>query len=62
MRIGLPRARGAAPRAGRRSAAAEEAMLDITLSPEAVAKLRGLLDEEDGDAVLRVREVKVGGG
>ena len=38
-------------------------MLNITLSPEAVAKLQGLLAEEDnGDAVLRLREVKVGGG
>lgn len=38
-------------------------MLDITLSPEAVEKLQGLLNEEDSDdAVLRIREVKVGAG
>ncbi len=38
-------------------------MLNITLSPEAAAKLQGLLKEEDGeDAVLRIREVKVGSG
>ena len=38
-------------------------MLNITLSPEAVAKLQGLLKEEDNeDAVLRIREVKVGSG
>ncbi len=36
-------------------------MLHITLSPEAAAKLQGLLKEEDNeDAVLRIREVKVG--
>ena len=38
-------------------------MLNITLSREAVVKLQGLLAEEDSDdAVLRIREVKVGGG
>ncbi len=38
-------------------------MLNITLSPEAVAKLQGLLKEEDSeDAALRIREVKVGSG
>ena len=38
-------------------------MLNITLSREAVVKLQGLLAEEDSDdAVLRIREVKVGCG
>ena len=38
-------------------------MLNIMLSPEAVVKLQGLLaEEESDDTVLRIREVKVGGG
>ncbi len=36
-------------------------MLNITLSPEAVARFKELLAEEDNeDAVFRIREVKVG--
>ena len=41
----------------------EAAMLEITLSPEALAKLHKLLEAEDNeDAVLRIRETKVGAG
>ena len=36
-------------------------MLNITLSPEAAARFKELLAEEDNeDAVFRIREVKVG--
>lgn len=36
-------------------------MLAITLSPEAIARFKELLEEEDNeDAVFRIREVKVG--
>ncbi len=36
-------------------------MLEITLSPESSEKFKNLLAEEDSDdAVLRIREVKVG--
>jgi len=38
-------------------------MLNITLSPEIVEKFKALLEEEDNDeAVFRIRETKVGGG
>ena len=35
-------------------------MLEITLTPEAMNKFKNLLAEEDGDAVFRIREAKVG--
>ena len=38
-------------------------MLEITIAPEVIAKLKELLVEEDNeDAVFRIRETKVGGG
>ena len=38
-------------------------MLEITIAPEVIAKFKGLLVEEDNeDAVFRIRETKVGGG
>ena len=38
-------------------------MLEITIAPELLAKFRELLAEEDNaDAVFRIRETKVGGG
>lgn len=38
-------------------------MLDITIVPEVTAKFQELLKEEDNeDAIFRIREVKVGGG
>lgn len=38
-------------------------MLDITLAPEISTKFKELLKEEDNDeAVFRIRETKVGGG
>ena len=38
-------------------------MLNITLSPEVCGKLKSLLEEEDNeDAVVRIREVKAGAG
>lgn len=38
----------------------ESNMLEITLTPEAMNKFKNLLAEEDGDAVFRIREAKVG--
>ncbi len=39
------------------------AMLNITVAPEILAKFKELLAEEDNeDAVFRIRETKVGGG
>lgn len=39
------------------------AMLNITVAPEVLAKFKELLAEEDNeDAVFRIRETKVGGG
>jgi hypothetical protein len=38
-------------------------MLNITLSAEVVEKLKSLLEEEDNDeAMVRIREVKAGAG
>jgi len=38
-------------------------MLNITLSPEICEKLKNLLIEEDNeDAMVRIREVKAGSG
>ena len=38
-------------------------MLEITVPPEVLAKFEELLKEEDSDdAVVRIRETKVGGG
>ena len=38
-------------------------MLEITIAPEVIAKFKELLGEEDNeDAVFRIRETKVGGG
>ena len=38
-------------------------MLEITIAPEVIAKFKELLVEEDNeDAVFRIRETKVGGG
>lgn len=37
-------------------------MLQITMPPEIAAKFRTLLDDEGEDAVVRIRETKVGGG
>ena len=38
-------------------------MLKISMTPEVVAKFKELLKEEDNeDAVFRIRETKVGGG
>ena len=38
-------------------------MLEITIAPEVIAKLTEPLVEEDNeDAVFRIRETKVGGG
>lgn len=36
--------------------------MNITINAEAAAKLRELLDTEGSDAVVRVREAKVGSG
>ena len=36
--------------------------MNIKMSSEVVARLRALLDEEGGDARIRVREAKVGAG
>lgn len=37
-------------------------MLEITIAPEVIAKFKELLVEEDNeDAVFRIRETKVGG-
>jgi hypothetical protein len=42
----------------------ENSMLKITLSPEAREKIKALLAEDDDydEPLLRIREVKVGGG
>lgn len=38
-------------------------MLNITLSAEVVERLKSLLEEEDNDeAMVRIREVKAGAG
>ena len=38
-------------------------MLETTIAPELLTKFRELLAEEDNDdAVFRIRETKVGGG
>lgn len=38
-------------------------MLKIDIAPEVAEKFRSLLEEEDNeDAVFRIRETKVGGG
>ena len=36
--------------------------MKITLSDDASAKLRAILDNEDENAVVRIREAKVGAG
>ncbi len=36
--------------------------MNISITDEANARLRELLDEEGGDAVVRIREAKVGAG
>ena len=36
--------------------------MKLTITDDAAAKLRALLDSEGGDAVVRVREAKVGAG
>lgn len=35
-------------------------MLNITVSADAVARLKNLLENEDGDACVRIRETQVG--
>lgn len=40
----------------------EKEMLQITILPEIAAKFKELLEEEGEDAVVRIRETKVGGG
>lgn len=38
-------------------------MLKVEIQPEIASKLRELIEEEDNeDAVIRIRETKVGGG
>ena len=37
-------------------------MLSIVLSPEAEEKLKSLLKDETPDSLIRIREVKIGGG
>ncbi len=38
-------------------------MLKVDIQPEIASKLRELIEEEDNeDAVIRIRETKVGGG
>ncbi len=37
-------------------------MLNVQILPEIAEKFRELLDEEGEDAVVRIRETKVGGG
>lgn len=37
-------------------------MLNITLTSEAAARLREIIEEEGEDACIRVRETKVGAG
>lgn len=38
-------------------------MLKVEIQPEIASKLRDLIEEEDNeDAVIRIRETKVGGG
>ncbi len=40
-----------------------EGMLKVDIQPEIASKLRELIEEEDNeDAVIRIRETKVGGG
>ena len=40
----------------------ENVMLSIMLSPEAEEKLRALLEDEGTESLVRIREVKIGGG
>lgn len=37
-------------------------MLNITLSPDAEEKLKTLLEDEEPGSLIRIREVKIGGG
>jgi Fe-S cluster assembly iron-binding protein IscA len=36
--------------------------MNIAITDEAAARLRELLEEEGGDAVVRIRETKIGDG
>lgn len=36
--------------------------MNITITDDAAAKLRALLDDEGDEAVVRIREAKVGAG
>ena len=36
--------------------------MNINITADAASRLRELLDEEGGDAVVRIREAKVGAG
>lgn len=37
-------------------------MLNITITADAADRLRALLEQEGGEAVVRIREAKIGSG